>query len=157
MKVAAVGFINDGQAMEPVPPLSISEVMLRQSGTLINAATILVVAALLIWFGLRPALRAILATPAAEQAEVAALERAANPAIAAAAAPAEAALAPPSPAEAAALAPPAVASMIEDMAQTMAQTADRSAQKRLEQMIDLDEEQVASILKRWLMREEATA
>ncbi|MCP6440591.1 hypothetical protein NL474_29545, partial [Klebsiella pneumoniae] len=73
------------------------------------------------------------------------------------AAPAEAALAPPSPAEAAALAPPAVASMIEDMAQTMAQTADRSAQKRLEQMIDLDEEQVASILKRWLMREEATA
>lgn len=157
VKVAAVGFINDGQAMEPVPPLSISDVMLRQSGTLINAATILVVAALLIWFGLRPALRAILATPAAEQAEVPALERAANPAIAAAAAPAEAALAPPSPAEAAALAPPAVASMIEDMAQTMAQTADRSAQKRLEQMIELDEEQVASILKRWLMREEATA
>lgn len=159
VKVAAVGFINDGQALEPVPPLSVTDVMLRQSGTLINAATILVVAALLIWFGLRPALRAILATPETAQSEVAALEAAGNPALAAAgtaalsgAAPGEAALAGPG-AEAPALAAPAMASLIEDMAQTM----ERSPQKRLEQMIDLDEEQVAAILKRWLVREEVTA
>ena len=159
VKVAAVGFINDGQAPEPVPPLSVTDVMLRQSGTRINAATILVVAALLIWFGLRPALRAILATPETAQSEVAALEAAGNPALAAAgtaalsgAAPGEAALAGPG-AEAPALAAPAMASLIEDMAQTM----ERSPQKRLEQMIDLDEEQVAAILKRWLVREEVTA
>jgi flagellar M-ring protein FliF len=30
----------------------------------------------------------------------------------------------------------------------------RSPQKRLEQLIDIDEEQVAAVLKRWLMREE---
>ncbi|WP_066921997.1 flagellar basal-body MS-ring/collar protein FliF, partial [Methylobacterium sp. CCH5-D2] len=94
VKVAAVGFINDGQSLEPVPPLSATDVLLRQSGTLINAATILVVAALLIWFGLRPALRAILATPEAAQTEMAAIEGAANPALAAAGA-GEAALAPP--------------------------------------------------------------
>ncbi len=76
VKVAAVGFINDGQSMEPVPPLSIADVMMRQSATLINAATILVVAGLLIWFGLRPALRAILAVPEAAQTEIAALEAA---------------------------------------------------------------------------------
>lgn len=157
VKVAAVGFINDGQSLEPVPPLSATDVLLRQSGTLINAATILVVAALLIWFGLRPALRAILATPEAAQTEMAAIEAAANPALAAAAStPGEAALAAPG-ADPASLAPPAMANLIEDMAQTMADKLERSPQKRLEQMIDLDEEQVAQILKRWLMREEATA
>ncbi|AWN37617.1 flagellar basal-body MS-ring/collar protein FliF [Methylobacterium radiodurans] len=157
VKVAAVGFINDGQALEPVPPLSATDVLLRQSGTLINAATILVVAALLIWFGLRPALRAILATPEAAQTEVAQIDGTANPALAAAAAtPGEAALSPPG-ADPASLAPPAMANLIEDMAQTMADKMERSPQKRLEQMIDLDEEQVAQILKRWLMREEATA
>ncbi|GJD80666.1 flagellar M-ring protein [Methylobacterium gregans] len=157
VKVAAVGFINDGQALEPVPPLSATDVLLRQSGTLINAATILVVAALLIWFGLRPALRAILATPEAAQTEMAAIEGTANPALAAAAStPGEAALAAPG-ADPASLAPPAMANLIEDMAQTMADKMERSPQKRLEQMIDLDEEQVAQILKRWLMREEATA
>jgi flagellar M-ring protein FliF len=154
VKVAAVGFINDGQALEPVPPLSATDVLLRQSGTLINAATILVVAALLIWFGLRPALRAILATPEAAQTEMAAIEGAANPALAAASA--EAALAAPG-ADPAALGAPAMANLIEDMAQTMAAKMENSPQKRLEQMIDLDEEQVAQILKRWLMREEATA
>ena len=158
VKVAAVGFINDGQALEPVPPLSVTDVMLRQSGTLINAATILVVAALLIWFGLRPALRAILATPETAQSEVALLDAAGNPVLAASGAaalpgaPGEAALAGPG-AENPALAAPAMASLIEDMAEKM----ERSPQKRLEQMIDLDEEQVAAILKRWLVREEATA
>jgi flagellar M-ring protein FliF len=159
VKVAAVGFINDGQALEPVPPLSVTDILLRQSGTLINAATILVVAALLIWFGLRPALRAILAVPETAQAEVAMLDAAGNPVLTAegtaalpGAAPGEAALAGPG-AENPALAAPAMASLIEDMAEKM----ERSPQKRLEQMIDLDEEQVAAILKRWLVREEVTA
>ncbi|WP_132255158.1 flagellar basal-body MS-ring/collar protein FliF [Methylobacterium segetis] len=160
VKVAAVGFVNDGQPLEPVPPLSLSEVMLRQSATLINAATILVVAGLLIWFGLRPALRAILAVPEAEQAGSAALapppgNPALPPGVAAAIAglapEAGAALAGPGAADAPQLgAPAAMASLIEDMADKMA----RSPQKRLEQMIEMDEEQVAAILKRWLMREE---
>ncbi|WP_128564700.1 flagellar basal-body MS-ring/collar protein FliF, partial [Methylobacterium crusticola] len=95
VKVAAVGFVNDGQALEPVPPLSLSEVMLRQSATLINAATILVVAGLLIWFGLRPALRAILAVPEAERAALAALAPQAVPAAGVPGAEAAPALAPP--------------------------------------------------------------
>ncbi|GEP03179.1 flagellar basal-body MS-ring/collar protein FliF [Methylobacterium oxalidis] len=157
VKVAAVGFINDGQPLEPVPPLSLSEVMLRQSGTLINAGTILVVAGLLIWFGLRPALRAILAAPETAQAESVALvpgapgSPALPPGTAAGLAPETAALAAPGVPDAPQLAAPAaMASLIEDMADKMG----RSPQKRLEQMIELDEEQVAAILKRWLMREE---
>ncbi|KMO43154.1 flagellar M-ring protein FliF [Methylobacterium variabile] len=155
IKVAAVGFINDGQALEPVPPLSITDVMVRQSATLINAATILVVAGLLIWFGLRPALRAILAVPEAAQAEVAALEAGAAAAALpgapeAGALPAPGPIVPGQPALAGPEGMPAMASLIEDMAEK----AKHSPQKRLEQMIDVDEEQVAAILKRWLLREE---
>ena len=41
--------------------------------------------------------------------------------------------------------------LLEELEDKMA----RSPQKRLEQLIDIDEEQVAAVLKRWLMREEA--
>ncbi|MBY0259671.1 flagellar basal-body MS-ring/collar protein FliF, partial [Methylobacterium sp.] len=78
VKVAAVGFVNDGQPLEPVAPLSLTEVLMRQSATLINAGTILLVAGLLIWFGLRPAMRAILEIPAAQQEEARALAAAAE-------------------------------------------------------------------------------
>jgi len=112
-------------------------------------------------FGLRPAMRAILEIPAAQQEEVLALAAA----TAAANASGNAALADgTAPAlalgstgvvagEVASLAAPAggVAGMIEDLADKLA----RSPQKRLEQMIETDEAQAAEILKRWLLREAA--
>ncbi|MCX4198278.1 glutaminase, partial [Methylobacterium organophilum] len=64
LKVAAVSFIDEGQPLAPAPALGFTDVLMRQSGTLINAATILIVGCLLIWFGLRPAVNAILARPA---------------------------------------------------------------------------------------------
>ncbi len=67
LKVSAVAFAAGNGELEPVPPLSWTDVMMRQAGTLVNAATILIVAALLIWFGLKPAVRAIVARP--EEAE----------------------------------------------------------------------------------------
>ncbi|KQO69560.1 flagellar M-ring protein FliF [Methylobacterium sp. Leaf469] len=159
VKVAAVGFVNDGQPLEAVPPLGIMDVLMRQSATLINAGTILLVAGLLIWFGLRPAMRAILEIPAAQQEEVLAL------AAATAAANGNAALADGTApglalgnsavgaGDVPSLAAPAggVAGMIEDLADKLA----RSPQKRLEQMIETDEAQAAEILKRWLLREAA--
>jgi flagellar M-ring protein FliF len=159
VKVAAVGFVNDGQPLEPVAPLSLTDVLMRQSATLINAGTILLVAGLLIWFGLRPAMRAILEIPAAQQEEARALAAAAEAQALAAAAP-NAALAGPNPALGAdpdavpSLAAPGqspVASMIEDLTEKL----NRSPQKRLEQMIEADEAQAAEILKRWLLREAA--
>jgi len=53
IKVSAVDFVETGHDLEPVPPPSIFEIMMRQSGTVINALTVLGVALLLIWFGLR--------------------------------------------------------------------------------------------------------
>lgn len=136
IKVAAVSFVNEGQPLAPVPPLGIGDVLMRQSGTLINAATILIVGCLLIWFGLRPAVNAILArspetetelalsAPEADgfdmlQAEQGALSEEPN--------------------------------LIEDLTERMAHAPIR----KLEQLVELDEEQVANILKQWLSRDEA--
>ncbi|MBP0616638.1 flagellar basal-body MS-ring/collar protein FliF [Jiella sp. KSK16Y-1] len=63
LKVTAVDFIDSSTALEPVPGPGIGEMFMRQSGTLINALTILAVAVMVIWFGLKPAIRAIVQTP----------------------------------------------------------------------------------------------
>jgi flagellar M-ring protein FliF len=145
IKVAAVGFIDDARMLEPTPPLSLAEIFMRQSGNLINAATILIVASLLIWFGLRPAVTAILARPEPEVA----YETAVTPAIEEAVASSDAMIAGITPPhlEASAVMP----NLIEDLTDKM----HRTPQKRLEQMIEFDEEQAASILKQWLMQSEA--
>jgi flagellar M-ring protein FliF len=145
IKVAAVGFIDDARMLEPTPPLSLAEIFMRQSGNLINAATILIVASLLIWFGLRPAVTAILARPEPEVA----YETAVTPAIEEAVASTDAMIAGITPPhlEAAAVTP----NLIEDLTDKM----HRTPQKKLEQMIEFDEEQAASILKQWLMQSEA--
>ncbi|MEW6123905.1 MAG: flagellar basal-body MS-ring/collar protein FliF [Pseudomonadota bacterium] len=147
MKVVATMFADGGHAMEPIPPLSWSELLLRQAGTLVNALTILVVAALLIWFGLRPAVRAILARP---ETDVEAIEAAM---LASPQGEAELAdgmgLAGGVPLTAANQ--PTV-NLIEDLTSRL----NRSPQKKLEQIVEYDEEQAAAILRQWL-RQEARA
>jgi flagellar M-ring protein FliF len=141
LKVAAVGFVDGGRALEPVPQLSILDLLVRQSGTLINAATILVVAALLIWFGLRPAVKAILARPEAEAAAEVAMLAGPDGAVPDMLPGGEAP---------AALAGQGSMSLIEDLTAKM----NRSPQKRLEQIVELNEEQAAQILRQWLNQEE---
>ena len=57
IKIAVVDFADNGTVLEPIPGPDFKEVMLRQSGTIINGVVILGVAVLLIWFGLRPAFK----------------------------------------------------------------------------------------------------
>ncbi|MGO4707473.1 flagellar basal-body MS-ring/collar protein FliF [Microvirga sp. 2MCAF38] len=134
IKVAAVGFIDDGRMMEGTPALSLGEVLMRQFGNIINAMTILVVASLLIWFGLRPAVTAILARSEPEQAYDAAV---------ALAAPTDAAAPNGEPQ----IETVTVPNLIEDLTGKM----NRTPQKKLEQMVEFDEDQAAAILKQWLM------
>ncbi|MEP9375410.1 flagellar basal-body MS-ring/collar protein FliF [Aquabacter sp. CN5-332] len=144
LKVVATPFANGGHALEPIPPLNWTELLLRQAGTLVNALTILVVAALLIWFGLRPAVRAILARPETEANAIeAAMLAATGPQTEGSLESTEALP------NAATLAP---VNLIEDLTSRL----NRSPQKRLEQIIDFDEEQAAAILRQWL-RQEARA
>jgi flagellar M-ring protein FliF len=139
IKLAAVDFIENGRELEPQPGPPVAEILLRQSGTVLNAATILIVTILLIWFGLRPATKAILAARSIEQQEgIAALEN----------------LTGIEPAEeipqVGQWGHPSEASLIEDLTSQPR----RSPQKRLEQIIEFDEEQAAAVLKQWMHENE---
>ncbi|WP_341991030.1 flagellar basal-body MS-ring/collar protein FliF [Azorhizobium sp. AG788] len=151
LKVVAVPFADGGNAMEAIPPLTWSELLFRQAGTLVNALTILIVAVLLIWFGLRPALRAILARPEPDEAE------AIEAAMLAAPASEMAALdGPPMDSLSGATTLPSFAAgdsgpvnLIGDVTSKV----NRSPQRRLEQIVEYDEEQAAAILRQWLHQE----
>jgi flagellar M-ring protein FliF len=149
LKVSAVSFADGGHALEPIPPLPWTELLLRQAGTLINAVTILIVAGLLIWFGLRPAVRAILARPEieAENDDAAAIEAAmlAPPSVPAVAGPAGLPIEARGEGDPAAIGATDV-NLIEDLTSRM----NRSPQKRLEQIVEFDEAQAAAILRQWL-------
>ena len=137
IKVLAEDFADAGHDLDPIPAPSIIEVLTRQSGTAINAATALVVAVLLILFGLRPLTRALMPP----ELEVAAL----------AAAPTVPALEAPSgiePDGARVFDARAEPNLIEDVTNRPR----RSPQRRLEQMVEFDETQAAAILKQWVRR-----
>jgi flagellar M-ring protein FliF len=57
IKVLAVEFVDGGHDLEPIPSQGIMDILLRQSGTAINAITVLIVSILLILFGIRPLTR----------------------------------------------------------------------------------------------------
>src|SRR5690242_12819808 len=69
IQVTAVDFAEGSRDIAPVPPIGLVEMLNRQMGNFINALTILVVASMLVWFGLRPAVNSILTHRAQEQAE----------------------------------------------------------------------------------------
>lgn len=123
--VAAVDFFKDGEPLEPLG-LSFGELLLSQTGTIVNALAVLAATALLVWFGLRPALRAVL-EPGARGAGVLGGRLEASD--------------PPEPAL-----PDAEPNLIADLKDKLG----RTPQKRLEQMVEFDEEQAAAILKQWM-------
>jgi len=61
VKVSAVDFVDAGHDLDPVPTQSFLEILLRQMSNIINAGVILIAALLVTWFGLRPAAKAIMA------------------------------------------------------------------------------------------------
>ncbi|MEZ0220172.1 flagellar basal-body MS-ring/collar protein FliF [Tardiphaga sp. 1201_B9_N1_1] len=139
IQVSAVEFMEGARDLAPVPSITFTEVMMRQAGSLVSAITILAVAGMLIWFGLRPAINTILASAKTDettqfQAETNALLSGGSTMAAAALSGGEA--------------PP---NLIQDVSSSMQNTP----QKRLEQIIQLDEKQAAAILKQWIRQEEA--
>jgi flagellar M-ring protein FliF len=135
IQVTAVDFVEGSRELAPVPPIGIVEMLNRQMGSLINAATILAVAAMLVWFGLRPAVNGILThRQQQEQVELADDVTGLLPADMAQSEREHAEL-----------------NLVEDLADKM----QRTPQKRLEQIVRLDQMQAAAILKDWMRREEA--
>ncbi|MFC5069771.1 flagellar basal-body MS-ring/collar protein FliF [Flaviflagellibacter deserti] len=132
IQVSAVDFAQNFRNMEPVPPLTLTDALLRQLGTVVNALAILVVAMLLIWFGLRPAMAALL--PRIEDKSVEALNADGTPALEGGQTPQLTG------------AGQTMAHLLEDMTQRM----NNSPMKVLEQLVQMDEEQAATILRQWM-------
>lgn len=145
--VSALDFVQAGMSLDPVPAVGWGEMLGRQLGSVVNALALIVVTALLVWFGVRPAMRTLLEAPPAETAALA------GPGGQAAVQAKEEQI-PIDPVMAAMLggnphirsATQGDASLIADLTEKL----DRAPQRRLEQMIDFDEEQAAAILKQWL-------
>ena len=134
VSILAVEFAKNAQ-LEPVPPISIVEHLLRNVGSVVNAVAIVVVSVLLIWFGLRPAMRAILEAKPAES-DFATEIKMETPATFTS----EPAM--PNTFAASEEEPNLIADLTSKMG--------RTPKKRLEQMIDFDENQAAAVLKQWL-------
>ena len=132
--VSAVEFLQSGQPIEAAGSHGIAYQLLGQLGSIVNALAIVGVAALLIWFGLRPATRAILEAKSREPATAEQLQTQQQPAVAAQAATAGLVTAEAQP------------NLIADLTEKLG----RTPLKRLEQMIDYDEDQAAAILKQWM-------
>ncbi|WPO42058.1 flagellar basal-body MS-ring/collar protein FliF [Tardiphaga sp. 42S5] len=139
IQVSAVEFMEGARDLAPVPSITFTEVMMRQAGSLVSAITILAVAGMLIWFGLRPAINTILAS--AKTDETTQFQAETNALLSGGSTMATAALS-------GGEAPP---NLIQDVSSSMQNTP----QKRLEQIIQLDEKQAAAILKQWIRQEEA--
>jgi len=124
--ISALEFADSAQALEPVPSVGMVEHVLRNTGSIVNAVAWIGVTALLILFGLRPALKTILEAPVGKLT-------------------AEAATAGGVPAGAQVATEPQP-NLIADLTTKRG----RAPQRRLEQMIEYDEEQAAAVLKQWM-------
>ncbi|MGH6859048.1 MAG: flagellar M-ring protein FliF C-terminal domain-containing protein, partial [Phyllobacterium sp.] len=136
INVTAVNFLETAdEQLQPVAT-PVSEMVLRQAGTLINAAALIGAVALVLWFGVRP-LKREMNRPQTEL-QLAQEQASAMPGLAPAA-----------------NLPILAAAAVEQSApyDDLSELRRRMrvpAQNRLEQMIDMDEERVAAILKQWV-------
>jgi len=133
VSVAALEFIDSGHAIEPVPSIGTVEHLLRHTGTFVNAVAMVAMTVLLIWFGVRPAMRAILEPRAAEAARGQTLQAQAQ-----------------AMADQTAGARIAAGEVQPNLIADLTSKRGRTPQKRLEQMADFDEEQAVAILKQWM-------
>ena len=135
IKVAVVDFQAGTGELEPLPPLTVTQVLLQQSGNVVNAVSILVVSTLLIWFGLRPAISALVPKPVANDntPEDSELEIGLDDQLGYMTSD-----------------PSTHAGLIEELSKKL----DASPVRKLERVVEMNEEQSAAILKQWFYESE---
>ena len=158
VKIAVVDFAADsGRDLAPVAPPSQLETLARPAGSFVSSGAIVLVALLLLWFGLRPATRMLLAAPADSAPAFAGLSELPAPMQALDS------LGGPGPAIAlGGLGGPETNFLIDanderdDFLKELVARKDKSPQRHLQKLVDFDEEVAAAILKQWI-REGANA
>ena len=137
VKISVVDFVDSSHDLEPASGPSLLEILARQIGSIINAAAIVLVAAMVVWFGMRPGLKMLLATPvAASQNALAAAGQ--TPALGA---------------------PDGqdgqnflieTGSGRDEFLEALLARRDNGPERKLQKLIDFDEHQAATILKTWI-------
>jgi flagellar M-ring protein FliF len=132
VKISVVDFVDSSRDMEPAPGPSLVEIVARQTGSFVNAGAIVLVAAMLLWFGLRPGLKMLLAAPPV---------------------PAEVALAEPM----ALVAPDMGQNLLveseagrDEFLEALLARRDNGPERKLLKLVEFDENQAATILKQWI-------
>jgi len=134
VKISVVDFVDSSRDLEPAPGPSLVEIVARQMGSIVNAAAIVLVAAMMVWFGLRPGLKMLLAAPAAEAASTLAPADGAVPALGA---PDQNFLI-------------ARDSGRDEFLEALMARRDNGPERKLLKLVEFDENQAATILKQWI-------
>jgi flagellar M-ring protein FliF len=150
IKVAVVDFADASKDMEPVAGPSIVEALERQLSSIVAALAVLVVGALLVFFGVRPLTQALLAGASEPAGEAA-----------------PAALEPPpfemrnvwgdDAPDATALGGPGEGNLLlnssdsrDDFLEALRERRDNGVKQKLQRLVDFDEEHAARVLKQWI-------
>ena len=140
VKIAVVDFVDSSRDLEPTPGPSLVEILVRQTGSILNAGAIVAVAGMMLWFGVRPALRIALAPPRLVAAEGARGAGGQTPALAVPEGdgqPGESILIETDPSR-------------DEFMQALLARRDNGPERKLQKLIDFDENHAATILKQWI-------
>ena len=134
VKVSVVDFVDSSHDLEPAASPSIVDILARQSGSIINAGAILLIGAMLIWFGVRPVVRALLAPPKAQSEAIAMSD--ATPALPGSG-PHDGLLI-------------ERASPQDDFLEALLARRDNGPARKLVRLVEFDESHAAAIIRRWI-------
>lgn len=139
VKISVVDFIDTSRDLEPAAGPALIEVLARQTGSILNAGAIVAVAAMAIWFGVRPGLKMALAPP---RVSPAADSRGAGgpPALGA----------PDGGAEQAASILIESDAGRDDFLQALLARRDNGPERKLQKLVEFDENLAAAILRQWI-------
>jgi flagellar M-ring protein FliF len=146
VKLSAVDFVDASHDLEPVPGPGLSEILMRQTGTIVNGFVILLVALSLLWFGVRPSIKAVFGAASSSTEMIAA------PALLG-----DDGFAGPEPFL------PSFSAMGQfqglsnepNLIEDLTDQVKRTPLKRLEQIVEFDEAQAAAIMKLWMRQGES--
>jgi flagellar M-ring protein FliF len=140
VKISVVDFVDSSRDLEPAPGPSLVEIVARQTGSILNAGAIVAVAAMLLWFGIRPGLRMAFAPPSTTAlTDARGASVAQTPALGA-----------PDGAQ------PGESILIEtdsnrdEFMEALLARRDNGPERKLMKMIEFDENHAATVLKQWI-------
>ena len=162
VKITSVEFIQTKSPLQPVPGPSLAEHALKMAPAVMNALALLAITAIVVWFGVRPAIQALAAPAAGADGGDGAPDEAlpapaATPRLEGASATAVAQVPPPPEAGGDDAAQAGGEGRDDEEALIVDLVGDeaRLPLKRLRQMVEYDEKQAAAVIREWLREDTA--